>query len=81
MSDTEQLRPLHLFPRRSLIKGSALLAGSVLAGGSTVQRVLAGANPVQLRAWETALAQSTPEAIAAYTPVALTPTELTTLIV
>jgi gluconate 2-dehydrogenase gamma chain len=80
MSDAEEFRPLSFFPRRTLIKSSMFAAGAALAAGSTVQRVLAGANPAQRRAWEAAMAQATPEAIAAYKPAALTAAELATLV-
>lgn len=72
------LKPVH---RRALIQGSAA-AGALAVGGATAGSVAAVTAPPGMVAGRGLLAQSeqaTPEALAAYEPVALTPDELATL--
>lgn len=66
--------------RRRLLRTSALLSGTAAAVATAPLRVLAaGVPPDRASAWLALLAPSTPEALAAYTPVALTGAVLATL--
>lgn len=75
-----QTRPLKVFPRRDLIR-----AGAVGAAGATAlalnprQMLAAGVPPERIPLLMRQAASATPEAMAAYQPVALTEQELATL--
>lgn len=67
------------FPRRQFLRGSAAIAGGAVAGLGTSLGVIAAPTPQRVAAWRSLLQQSTPEAIANYSPVALTSAEIATL--
>jgi len=76
--DTPHRVPVY-FPRRQFLRGSAVLAGGAVAGITGSLGALAAPHAERVAAWQSLLAPSTPEAIADYTPVALTANELATL--
>lgn len=73
--------PVRVFDRRRFLRDTALVGGGAVAAGTAFPStaLAAGVPRERLAAWLTLLAEGTPEALADYQPVALTPAELTTL--
>ena len=73
--------PLRVFPRRRLLRDTAMLAGGAVATGAVypANALAAGVVPERVAAWLDLVAQGTPVALDSYEPVALRPAELETL--
>lgn len=67
------------FPRRTLLRGSALLAGGVAITAETARGLAAGVRPEHRDAWLALFQDASPTAIEDYTPTALTEDEFATL--
>lgn len=80
MHGSDDQRPVRLFPRRRFLSESAVIGAGAAAVALPVDASAAGARTKRVQGWIQALRQATPEAIAAYSPEALTTAELATLV-
>lgn len=67
------------FPRRTFLRGSALLAGGAAVSVDAARALAAGVAPERREAWLALFQEGTPTALEDYTPVSLTEEEIATL--
>lgn len=78
-SQAGNVAPMRLIPRRTIVQGGVALAGGAAAGVLAPRASSAASRREQWRAWVVSRGAGTPVALDDYLPIALTDTEMVTL--